>query len=176
MQKSQDEAWKAIREIQKYIKSNKTIDEEWQSIRDDQNNISETNNTFDSFAERLYSSALPKKLKKLGLLFNRTTTYRSAEGIYAEIHAMLESGTQGMVMAIEQTLCIADIDEHLVRMEKIRKHANEHGDKRQFMGAIAATITDEGTRNYALNQGLFVIEPSGEDVKVTKPATEPRIW
>jgi hypothetical protein len=61
-------------------------------------------------------------------------------------------------------------------MEKIRKHADEHGDKRQFMGAIAATITDEATRNYALKQGLFVIEPSGEDVKVTKPEKEPRVW
>jgi len=25
-------------------------------------------------------------------------------------------------------------------------------------------------------KGLFVIEPSGEDVKVTKPETEVRIW
>jgi hypothetical protein len=61
-------------------------------------------------------------------------------------------------------------------MEKIRKHADEHGDKRQFMGAMAATITDEATRNYALKKGLFVIEPSGDDVKVTKPEKEPRVW
>jgi len=27
-----------------------------------------------------------------------------------------------------------------------------------------------------LKQGLFVIEPSGEDVKVIKPETEPRVW
>jgi hypothetical protein len=44
------------------------------------------------------------------------------------------------------------------------------------MGAIAATITDKSTREYALKRGLFVIEPSGEDVKVTKPETEPRVW
>jgi len=41
---------------------------------------------------------------------------------------------------------------------------------------MAATITDEPTKNYALKKGLFVIEPSGEDVKVTKPDTEPRVW
>jgi hypothetical protein len=61
-------------------------------------------------------------------------------------------------------------------MDKVRKYADEHGDKRQFMGAIAATITDKSTREYALKKGLFVIEPSGEDVKVTKPETEPRVW
>jgi len=89
---------------------------------------------------------------------------------------MLENGTQAVAVEVKTTLRQADIDEHLVRMEKIRKYADEHGDKRQFMGAMAATITDETARNYALKQGLFVIEPSGEDVKVIKPASEPRIW
>jgi len=61
-------------------------------------------------------------------------------------------------------------------LKKIQKHANEHGDKRQFMGAMAAFITDEATKNYALKQGLFVIEPSGDDVKVTKPDGEVKVW
>ena len=61
-------------------------------------------------------------------------------------------------------------------MENVRKYADEHGDKKQFMGAIAATIINESTREYALKKGLFIIEPSGENVKVTKPAAEPRIW
>ena len=65
---------------------------------------------------------------------------------------------------------------HLVRMEKVRKFADENGDKRQFIGAIAAIITDKSTREYALKKGLFVIEPSGEDVKVTKPEGKVRVW
>jgi hypothetical protein len=77
---------------------------------------------------------------------------------------------------VKTTLHQADIDEHLERMEKIRKYADEHGDKRQFMGAIAATITDKSTREYALKKGLFVIKPSGENVKVTKPEGEVRVW
>jgi hypothetical protein len=89
---------------------------------------------------------------------------------------MLENGTQAVAVEVKVTLRQGDIDDHLLRMEKIRKYADEHGDKRQFMGAMAATITDETTRNYALKQGLFVIEPSGEDVKVTKPENEVRIW
>jgi len=89
---------------------------------------------------------------------------------------MLENGTQAVAVEVKVTLRQGDIDDHLLRMEKIRKYADEHGDKRQFMGAMASTITDEATRNYALKQGLFVIEPSGEDVKVTKPDAEPRVW
>jgi hypothetical protein len=89
---------------------------------------------------------------------------------------MLENGTQAVVVEVKTTLRLSDIDNHLLRMEKVRKFADEHDDKRKFMGAIAATITDKSTREYALKKGLFVIEPSGEDVKVTKPETEPRVW
>jgi hypothetical protein len=67
-------------------------------------------------------------------------------------------------------------------MEKVRVYADEHGDRRQFLGAIAAMITSESTRKYALKSGFFVIEPSlplealGEDVRITKPVSESKIW
>jgi len=31
-------------------------------------------------------------------------------------------------------------------------------------------------KEYALNQGFFLIEPSGDDVKVIKPEGEPKVW
>jgi hypothetical protein len=133
-------------------------------------------NTLGSIVEHIMTPDLPQKFKKLGYKFDRTASYKYAEGVYAEIDALLENGTQAMVVEVKTTLRQADIDDHLLRMEKVRKYADEHGDKRQFMGAIAATITDKSTREYALKKGLFVIEPSGEDVKVTKPEAEPRVW
>jgi hypothetical protein len=139
-------------------------------------NIGGLNNTLGSIVEHLLTPGLPKKFKKLGYSFDRIATYKFAEGVYAQIDGMLENGEQAVAVEVKTTLRQADIDDHLVRMEKIRKYANEHGDKRQFMGAMAATITDENTRNCALNKGLFVIEPSGEDVKVTKPKGEVRVW
>jgi hypothetical protein len=133
-------------------------------------------NTLGSIVEHIMTPDLPQKFKKLGYSFNRIASYKYAEGVYAEIDGMLENGSQAVVVEVKTTLRLADIDNHLLRMEKVRKYADEHGDKRQFMGAIAATITDKSTREYALKKGLFVIEPSGEDVKVTKPEAEPRIW
>jgi hypothetical protein len=89
---------------------------------------------------------------------------------------MLENGEQAVAVEVKTTLRQADIDDHLARMEKIRKYADEHGDKRQFMGVMAATIADNSSREYALKNGLFVIEPSGDDVKVTRPEGEVRVW
>jgi hypothetical protein len=80
-----------------------------------------------------------------------------------------------MVVEVKTTLRNEDVDDHLKRMEKVRKYADLHGDKREFLGAIAATICDKSSREYALKKGFFVIEPSGEDVKVTKPVSE-KVW
>jgi len=182
--KSQDEAWAAIREIQQVQKetqkaqkeTQKARDEAWAAIRETQKNIGGLNNSLGSIVERLLIPGLPKKFKKFGYNFNRIASYCYADGVYAQIDGMLENGEQAIAVEVKTTLRQSDIDDHLVRMEKIQKYANEHGDKRQFMGAMAAFNTDENTRNYALKQGLFVIEPSGEDVKVTKPEGEVRVW
>jgi len=170
LQKSQDLAWKAIRETQQAHKETE------KAIKETQKNLGGLNNTLGSMVEHILTPNLPQKFRKLGYSFNRIATYKFAEGVYAQIDGMLENGTQAVAVEVKTTLRQGDIDDHIDRMEKIRKYADEHGDKRQFMGAMAATITDAPTKNYALKKGLFVIEPSGEDVKVTKPETEPRVW
>jgi hypothetical protein len=170
IQKSQDEAWAAIRETQQAHKETE------KAIRETQKNIGGLNNTLGSIAEHLLTPGLPQKFKTIGYHFNRIATYKFAEGVYAQIDGMLENGEQAVAVEVKTTLRQVDIDDHLKRMEKIRKYADEHNDKREFMGAMAATITDKATREYALKEGLFVIEPSGEDVKVTKPDGEVRVW
>jgi len=172
--KSQDLAWAAIRETQQAHKETEKAHKETEKTLNKA--IGDLSNTLGSMVEHILTPNLPQKFKKLGYSFNRIATYKFAEGVYAQIDGMLENGTQAVAVEVKTTLRQGDIDDHLVRMEKIRKYADEHGDKRQFMGAMAATITDEPTKNYALKKGLFVIEPSGEDVKVTKPDTEPRVW
>jgi hypothetical protein len=163
--KSRDEAWKAIRETQ-------------QAVKETQKNIGGLNNTLGSLVERIMTPDLPRKFKPLGFTFDKITTVKlAADGyIYAEIDGLLENGVQAMAVEVKTTLDIKGINDHLKRMERIRKYADEHGDKREFLGAIAARVVKPKPRNYALEKGLFVIEPSGEDVKVIKPETEPRVW
>ena len=177
--KSQDEAWAAIRKTHDSIFGlNKSKDEAWAAIRETQKNIGGLNNTLGSMVERIMTPDLPRKFKPLGFTFDKITTIKWATNgnIYAEIDGLLENGIQAMAVEVKTTLEIEDINDHLKRMEKIRKYADEHGDKREFLCAIAAMIVKPKPKEYALKQGLFVIEPSGEDVKVIKPETKPRIW
>jgi len=182
--RSQEEAWAAIRETQQAHKETEKAIRETQkahketekALKETQKNVGGLNNTLGSMVEHILTPGLPKKFKKFGYSFIRLASYSYTEGVWAQIDGMLENGTQAMAVEVKMTLRQSDIDDHILRMEKIRKFADEHGDNRQFIGAIAAIITDESTKNYALKKGLFVIEPSGEDVKVTKPMVEPRVW
>jgi hypothetical protein len=179
--KSQDLAWAAIRETEKAHEETeesfkKFQDETRKAIKDTQKNIGGLSNTLGSIVERILTPGLPEKFKKLGYNFNRIASYSYAAGVYAQIDGMLENGSQAVAVEVKTKLRQTDIDEHIERMDKIRKYADEHGDNRHFMGAMATFITDENAKNYALKKGLFIIEPSGEDVKVTKPETEPRVW
>jgi len=180
-----DDIQEGFRELQELHKEtektlNKAIEEIKKANEETEKTLNKAigglSNTLGSLVEHIMTPDLPQKFKELGYSFNRIVTYKIAEGVHAQIDGMLENGEQAVAVEVKTTLRQADIDEHLVRMEKIRKYADEHNDKRQFMGAIAATITDKSTREYALNKGLFVIEPSGENVKVTRPMEEPRIW
>jgi len=170
LQKSQDEAWKAIRENQQAHKETE------KAIKETQKNIGGIGRTLGSIVEHILTPGLPDKFKKLGYSFNRISTYRWTQGVWAQVDGMLENGEMAVVVEVKTTLRETDIDNHIERMEKIRKFADEHGDKRHFMGAMASTITDDSNRNYALKKGLFVIEPSGDDVKVIKPEGKPRVW
>jgi hypothetical protein len=188
------ETEKAIKDTQKAVKdtqrniaglsishqeTEKAIKDTQKAVKDTQRNIGGLNNTVGSLVERIMTPDLPRKFKQFGFTFGRITTIKWAYGegnIYTEIDGLLENGDQAMVVEVKTTLRREDIDDHLKRMEKVRKYADDHGDKRKFLGAMAAMITDKQTKEYALVKGFFVIEPSGEDVKVTKPASDPKVW
>jgi ElaB/YqjD/DUF883 family membrane-anchored ribosome-binding protein len=135
-------------------------------------------NTIGALIEHVMTAGLPEKFKKFGFSFGRVTTVKWAGGennIYTEIDGLLENGDQAMAVEVKTTLRNEDIDDHLARMERVRKYADLHGDKRDFLSAIAAGNVSKSVREYALKKGLFVIEPAGEDVKITKPVSV-KVW
>jgi hypothetical protein len=71
---------------------------------------------------------------------------------------------------------IGDIREHVERMEKLRRYFDLHHDTRKLYGAVAAAIIPGNVRDFALKQGFYVIEQSGDSVAITKPEGSPRAW
>jgi hypothetical protein len=178
LNKAIDDIREGQKELEKAHKETEKAHKETEkAIRETQRNIGGLNNTLGSLVEHIMTPNLPRKFKQFGFTFNRITTVKWAvEGnVYAEIDGLLENGKQAMAVEVKTTLRRQDVDGHLRRMERIRIYADKNGDRREFMGAMAATIIDSSTKTYALSQGLFIIEPSGEDVKIVQPATQ-KVW
>ena len=80
------------------------------------------------------------------------------------------------MVEIKTQLTVERIKKHIERLEKMRKHADSHGDKRTFLGAVAGVVVDDEAREHALNQGLYLIESAGEDLNITPPNGQPKEW
>jgi hypothetical protein len=165
----------------------KTLDEIAQAHKETEKAHKETEKALGRLSNRLGDMAeytllpnLPEKFKKFDFTFqviNRNRKIADDEhGIHAEIDAFLENSNQAMAVEVKLTLKPEDVDEHVKRMEKIRQYADLHNDKRQFFGAIAAAVIDEDANRYTLTQGFYIIEPSGEDVKIIPPVSKPKVW
>jgi hypothetical protein len=78
---------------------------------------------------------------------------------------------------VKTTLTNMDVKDHLKRMEKLRLYADEHGDKRKLLGAVAGAIASEGVKAFAIKSGFFVMEQSGDMVRISVPdGFTPREW
>ncbi|MDR2446463.1 MAG: hypothetical protein LBD58_04095 [Treponema sp.] len=63
-------------------------------------------------------------------------------------------------------------------MEKLRKYADLHNDKRTYPGAVAGVSFNDNEKVYALKKGVYVIEPSGGTFNIIEPkgCCRPREW
>ena len=127
------------------------------------------------------ASNLRKKCKDRGFLFTRTSTnveLRSTDTSFlTEIDIFLENGSAALAVEVKSKLTIADVKEHLQRMEKLRRYADEHGDTRKFLGASAGGIIPDNVKAFAIEKGFFVIEQSGDTAAIVAPeGFVPREW
>jgi hypothetical protein len=188
--------WAAIREIQEahkdmvknLEKSSERVDRQFEQIekaheqteRTLEQTIGRLGNRLGDMAEHMLVPGLPEKFKQHGFTFSSICRNKkmndNVHNIHTEIDVLLENGSQAMAVEVKVTLRPEDVNDHIKRMEKIRAYADLHEEKRQYFGALAATVIDEDVKTYALKQGFYVIEPSGEDVQVTSPFSPARSW
>jgi hypothetical protein len=71
-----------------------------------------------------------------------------------------------------------DVDEHLKRMQLIRQYPPEQIGNKQLFGAMAGGVVDADVKNYAYESGFFVLELTGESVRLVSPPEgfEPKKW
>jgi hypothetical protein len=164
-----------------------TIDDVWAIIaelgkaqKETQRIVGDLGNRFGDIAEHFLTPGLRGKFEKFGFAFgkiSRNSEWENEEhNLSMEFDALLENGTQAMVVEVKAKLDRNYIDEQISRMEKVRRFAGLHNDTRQFYCAMATMAARKEVIKYALENGFYLIMPSGEDVKVTAPTSKPRYW
>jgi len=94
-------------------------------------------------------------------------------GIRGEIDLFLENGDIAILIEVKTTLETADVRDHIERLEKFRRCVDAKGiDKRRFIGAVAGAVVGGDAAKIAHENGMYVIEQSGEAIKIAVPPEE----
>jgi len=139
-------------------------------------------NRFGEMVEHMVLPNMLKGFRALGIVFDKAYNNAKIEDangrILFETDITLESGDKVMIVEVKTKLDVEDVTEHIKHMEKVRAYADKKGDKRIYLGAVAAMIIYGNERIFALKNGFYVIEPSGETFDITPPQGIyfPREW
>ncbi|GMO47091.1 MAG: hypothetical protein Pg6C_09190 [Treponemataceae bacterium] len=144
--------------------------------------VGELTGRFGEVVEYMIVPNLVAKFRELGFEFTRAgPDVKIADrehDIHAEVDAFLENGDKVMIVEIKSKPNTDDVKDHVEKMEKLRRYADLKGDGRKYLGAIAGVVVGESVANYALKNGFYVIEPSGDTFNIIEPKGiyRPREW
>jgi len=184
--------WAALQETDRILKENALRQEETnrqireaqketdRQIKDFNKRFGDFTNRFGEVVEYMIAPNLLEKFKEYGLIFNEAYSDAAiSDGdkkIILEVDVLLKNGDKAMLVEIKTKLTTEDVKDHIGRLEKMRTYADSRGDKRVFLGAVAGVVITPNVKEYALSQGFYVIEPSGETFNITPPNGQPKEW
>jgi hypothetical protein len=143
--------------------------------------ISKLGSRIGDLVEELIAPNILEKFNKLGYVFGKVAPNvrysDSQRKIVAEVDILLENGDAVLAVEVKTTLTENDVRDHIGRMEKLRRYADEHRDGRKLLGAVAGAIVPEEVKAFAVKNGFFVLEQSGDTVRISvSEGFKPREW
>ncbi|MDR1909784.1 MAG: hypothetical protein LBQ35_07730 [Spirochaetaceae bacterium] len=141
--------------------------------------IGRLGNRLGDLIEHLTAANLLEKFQDLGYTFTQISQNIKIKNpdkrILAEIDMLLENGDYAMAVEVKSRLTLMDVQEHIRRMETLRAHADARNDTRKYVSSVSGALVDGNARDFALNKGIYVIEHSGDTVRIRAPQ-KVRTW
>ena len=168
-----ESVWAALQELTASQKeTDRIVKENAEQQKETSRQISRMGNRIGELIEHFAASNLFEKFEELGYEFtaiSRNNIINERKENRAEIDILLENGEYAMVVEVKSLLNKIDVDEHLDRMKTVREYADKRADKRKYIAAVAGATIDRTAREYALASGVYVIEQTGDTVRVKAP-------
>jgi hypothetical protein len=182
MQESARETDRMFQETdRKMQETDRKMQETDRKMQETDRKISRLGGRIGDLVEQLIVPNILEKFNKLDYTFGKVAPnvrYSDVQGRYiAEVDLLLENGGTVLAVEVKTNLTAADVKDHVRRMEALRRYADEHQDRRKLLGAAAGAIVSAGVKEFAVKQGFFVLEQSGDTVKISVPEDfKPREW
>jgi hypothetical protein len=170
-----EKVWAAIQELRESQKeTDRLMKEAAKAQKENAKQMGELHNRFGELAEHMVAPSIKEKFNELDFHFNETATDKKFDDPetgkrIAEVDVFLENGDIAIAVEVKSKPNRDDVDEHIQRMETLRRYADKKNDKRRFQGAIAGAIMGEDVRRYILKNGFYLIEQTGDTVQITIP-------
>jgi hypothetical protein len=150
-------------------------------LKETDRKIGELGNRFGELAEHLVRPNIKEKFRALNYTFTKAGSdiefFDHTGKALTEVDIWLENGDFVMAVEIKSRLRVRDVEEHIRRMGILRAYLDERDDRRKILGAVAAVVVTEDLREYVPERGFYLIEPSGDTVKITAPeGFTPKLW
>jgi hypothetical protein len=171
-----EQVWAALMENREQLKETERIMKERAEQLEKQldKQLGRLGNRFGELVEHLVAPNIREKFNELGFCFTKTAMDVEIKDPHnpkndAEVDVLLENGDIMIAVEVKSKPNIKDVNDHVRRMEILRRHADGKQDRRRYQGAIAAAVISESVRRYILKKGFYVIEQTGDTVRINIP-------
>jgi len=193
-QKEAEQRQKEAEQRQKAFEQQQKAFEEWKKEREKANKKIERSinalnyqmgglhNSFGEMAEYMVAPGVVDLFNDIGYHITEDVTHNKRirdekKNIKAEIDLYMGNGEYIFAVEVKTSLGDKDIEHHRRRLEILREYINRTGDHRKIIGGMAVAVLDEADRKAVLDAGFYLLEPSGDMMKMDVPeGFVPREW
>jgi hypothetical protein len=137
-------------------------------------------NRIGELIESMVEGGIVRLFRAQGFEFTRCSRnmefVNKIHNVSGEVDLFLENGEYALLVEVKTHLSESDVRKHIKRLRKFRIDAHSKGDKRRLIAAVGGGVVREEVRNFALKQGMYVIQQSGDNVEVIPPEGKPKEW
>jgi len=157
------------------------IKEAWRIVRRNGKQLGEVHRRFGQLAEHLVAPGIAKRFNELGYHFDLSAKGTKIHGengkIKTEIDLFMENLKTIIAIEVKSRPVVQDVEHHIKRLKILQEHYRGINDQRKILGGIAGAIYEIEVKTAVREAGLFVIEQSGDTMKIDVPeGFVPREW
>ena len=140
-------------------------------------------NSMGDLVETLFAPHLGEKFDaynyNLKRQYHRVPIYDDNNRLRTDIDILLSNTTLCMAVEVKRWLETKDhVDDNIKRMQLIRQYPPAEVKGKKLLGAIVGAVVTPEAREYAEQNGFFVLELTGYDIRLLEPPKDfqPKEW